>query len=532
MRVPGASELLELNLAVLGPPTSLPLTLTIAAPEMFNYDIAGVTFPVQGGKVTGILKIPEIKNIQGAIGPINIQGSVSLNGRDAELALNAEGIPLSGRLESELDILSGTFLLQEGKPSVDLQVQTTEIKTSGVILAPITGNATVTLDDGLLATLTSPTLDVIYRKGDVVATLKKTEATISNQDFILEGTAQLRPENLGTLSADINASLSLAEISLQGQNGQLAFEAKRQDEFPFDIQGNIDMLQNAVDFSGTLMDASVHGTASLQEALQADILLEQGDEALVVTVTGTPQDPELNAKGSLPADVLEPILNIPLSGSLQVDITRRAGEFSGSATLEGTVNDIPVDLELIGQGNSLSLEGTATPLGQELNLSGTIDLLAEQPKVAISATGEIGTFELTRTEDGFNLEGQGVTPELSTGGLDLVGQPWELSGPIDDLSLTVGGSNISIKQADGLSASGKIEQGFIYQGVELLLEADTTITPQTSSVDGTLTIKTPTQEAVFPVSGSLDALNISGMIWHKNLSPWQNYLFKWPVIFN
>ena len=250
---------------------------------------------------------------------------------------------------------------------------------------------------------------------------------------------------------------------------------------------------------------------------KSDILLEQGDEALVVTVTGTPQDPELNAKGSLPADVLEPILNIPLSGSLQVDITRRAGEFSGSATLEGTVNDIPVDLELIGQGNSLSLEGTATPLGQELNLSGTIDLLAEQPKVSISATGEIGTFELTRTEDGFNLEGQGVTPELSTGGLDLVGQPWELSGPIDDLSLTVGGSNISIKQADGLSASGKIEQGFIYQGVELLLEADTTITPQTSSVDGTLTIKTPTQEAVFPVSGSLDALNISGIILAQEL---------------
>ena len=149
VRVPGASELLELNLAVLGPPTSLPLTLTIAAPEMFNYDIAGVTFPVQGGKVTGILEIPEIKNIQGNIGPINVQGSVSLNGRDAELALSAEGIPLAGRLESELDILSGTFLLQEGKPSVDLQVQTTEIKTSGVILAPITGNATVTLDDGL-----------------------------------------------------------------------------------------------------------------------------------------------------------------------------------------------------------------------------------------------------------------------------------------------------------------------------------------------------------------------------------------------
>ena len=127
-----------------------------------------------------------------------------------------------------------------------------------------------------LATLTSPTLDVTYQKGDVVATLKKTEATISNQDFILEGTAQLRPENLGTLSADINASSSLAEISLQGQNGQLAFEAKRQDEFPFDIQGNIDILQNAVDFSGTLMDASVHGTASLQEALQVRYLTRAG----------------------------------------------------------------------------------------------------------------------------------------------------------------------------------------------------------------------------------------------------------------
>ncbi len=515
VRVPGASELLELNLAVSGPPTSLPLTLTIAAPEVFNYDIAGVTFPIQGGKVTGLLEIPEIKNIQGNIGPINVQGS--LNGQDAELALSAEDIPLSGRLESEWDILSGRFLLQEGKPSVDLQVQTTDVKTSGVTLAPIVGNATVAFDAGLSATLTSPTLDATYQKGDVTATLKDTRAKISNQDFVLSGTAQLRPEDLGTLSADIRASSSLADITLQGQNGQIAFEAKRQDEFPFDIQGDIDVLQNAVDFSGTLMDASVRGTASLQEALSADILLEHGDEALSVTVTGTLQDPELNAKGSLPADVLEPILNIPLSGTLQVDMTRRAGELSGSARLEGTVSDIPVDLELIGQGNNLALQGTATPLGQELDLSGVIDIFAEQPTVDIIATGEIGTFELTRNENGFNIQGQGVTPTLNAGGLDLAGQPWQLSGPIDDLSLSVGGSKVLIKQADGLSASGTIEQVFIYQGIELLLEADTTITPESSSVDGTLTITTPIQEAVFPVSGSLDALNISGTISAQEL---------------
>lgn len=512
VRVPGASELLELNLAVSGPPTSLPLTLTLTGPERFDYAVAGVTFPVQGGKVSGILEIPEVKNIQGNLGPIQMQGQLSLIGPTVELAFRADDIPLSGRLETRLDIPEGRFKLQEGIPSAEFQLQTTEVTTSGLTLAPITGEANISLADGLSATLKSPMLDVTFQQGDVTAKFNDAQVTVANQDLTLNGSAQVRLEDLGTLSADIRASSSLAEVTLQGQNGQLAFEATRQDEFPFDMQGNLDVLRNSIEFSGTLMDTSVQGTASLQEVLNAEILLESGDKALTVTVTGPPTDPELNAKGSLDVEALRPVLNIPLSGAVQLDMTRRAGAFSGSASLEGTANDIPVDVKLIGQGNTLVLEGTATPLGQFLDLTGNIDLFAEQPELTIKAQGDIGSFELNRDAAGFQLSGQGVTPEVSAGGFKLEGQPWELRGPLDNLSLTVGGSEVVIKQADGLSASGKIAQVFTFRGIELLLKADTIITPERSLVEGILTVTTPTQQAVLPVSGSLDALNIQGTV--------------------
>lgn len=512
VKIPGASELLELTLAVDGDPASLPLRLTIANPETFDYDIAGVTFPVQGGTITGTMEIPEIKHIQGNLGPIQLQGAVSLNGQDANLSFSAQDIPLSGRLSTTLNLPRGEFLLQEAKPSLNMQIQTTKVQASGLTIAPINGDATVKFDDGLSATLTSPNLDTSYQQGQVKAELKNTEVVIAQQDVVVSGTAQLNPDDLGTLSADIKAISDLAKINLRGQNGQLSFEAKRQDHYPFDLSGTVDVTQNNVDFSGTLMDANVRGTASIQDALDVSMLLEHGQEALRVTVTGSPQDPQLQAKGSLPADVLEPILNIPLSGSLRVDMTRQGGELSGTARLEGSVNDIPVDVDLIGQGNSLTLDGVATPFGQELDLGGVIDLFGEQPTVSIRAEGDIGTFELSRGQNGFNLQGEGITPNLDLGSLELEGQPWSLSGPVNDLSLKVGDSEISIAQAGGLSASGNIRQSFTFRGLELRLEASTTITSDSSVVDGTLTIITPTQQAVFPVSGSLDALNINGTL--------------------
>jgi hypothetical protein len=516
IKIPGAPPL-QLVLAANGNPAQLPLTLRLESPAPFTWSIAGVEVPVNDAEVAATLEAIVLKNIQGNIGTLNVQGETWLNGENADVTFSLAETPLSGRVTGTLAATNGRVVIENRVVNGQAEIQTGTLTTSGVMLQPISGKATFAFDDTFTASLSSPTLNATYDGTTLTTDLNQTKLTAFGQDIQATGTASLSPQQaLESLNADIAASSPIANLNVQGQNGQLQITGtSSQLGTPLDIQSYVNLPTQTFSLGGTLNDLTLNGSGDFGEALRATIDAARGEDVMTLNVTGTASQPQLTLQGSLPAESLEPIVRVPLAGTITADLSRSGNDYSGTVSLDGEVSSIPVNARIVGNGADLQLEGTATAYGQELQLSGAL-----QPDIEVTAQGEIGSVTVSRNETGFVLSGGGTTPTLNAAGFELAPQPWQVSGPINDLAVTLGDSTVDIRQDAGVVVSGEIQQSVQRGNAEIFLDASASYRPanQESSIDGTLRLVTPTGQTVLPVSGSLENLAVSGTFAARELA--------------
>jgi hypothetical protein len=516
IKIPGAPPL-QLSLAANGNPAALPLTLRLESPTPFTWSIAGVDVPVNDAEITGRLEAIVLKELQGNIGTLNLQGETWLTGENANVTFSLAETPLSGRVTGTLAASNGRVTIENRVVNGQADIQTGTLTTSGVTLQPISGTATFAFDDTLTASLDSPTLIANYDGTTLTTNLNQIELAAFGQDIEATGTASLSPQQaLQTLNVDVEASSPIANLDIQGGGGQLQITGtSSQLGTPLDIQSSVNLPEQTFSLNGTLNDLTLDGSGNFGEALQATIDATRGEDGMTLNVTGTPSSPQLTLQGSLPAQSLEPILRVPLAGTVTADLSRSGSEYSGTVSLDGEVSSIPINARVVGNGADLQLEGTATAYGQELQLRGAV-----QPDIEVTAQGEIGSVTVSRDETGFVLSGSGTTPTLNAAGFEIAPQPWQVSGPISDIAVTLGDSQLDIQQDGGLVVSGDLQQSVRRGNAEILLDASATYRPanQTSSIDGTLTLVTPSGQTILPVSGSLENLNLNGAVAAKELA--------------
>jgi hypothetical protein len=508
---------LQLSLAASGNPSALPLTLNLESPKPFNWSIAGVDVPVNDAQITGTLEAIVLKDIQGNIGTLGVQGETWLNGENANVSFSLAETPLSKRVIGTLAATNGRVVVENRVVSGQADIQTGTLTTSGVTLQPISGTATFAFDNTLTASLESPNLNATYDGTTLTTNLNQTALSIVGQDIQATGSASLSPRQaLDTLSVDVVAQSPLVNLNIQGQDGQLQITGtSSQLGTPLDIQSSVNLPAQTFSVNGSLNGIALNGGGSFGEALQATLNATQGADVMTLNVTGTAAQPELTLQGSLPAESLSPMVRVPLTGKVTADLSRSVAGYDGTVSLDGEVLNIPVNATITGNGADLQLGGTATAYGQELTLSGSV-----QPDIQITAQGEIGVVTLKGSETGFVVSGEGTTPVLNAGGFEVPSQPWSISGPVNDLSVSVGGSEIDIQQNNGLELTGNINQSIQRGNAEILLNAAASYRPatQVSNIDGTLTISTPTGQTILPVRGSLDDLQVSGNVPAKEVA--------------
>lgn len=516
IKIPGAPPL-QLALAASGNPASLPLTLNLESPTPFTWNIAGANVPVDDAVVTGTLEAITLKDLQGTIGTLSVQGQTDLDGRNADVSFSLAETPLAGRVTGTLSANNGRVVIEDRVVDGQAEIQTGELTTSGVTVQPILGNFSFDFTDTLTASLTSPTLNASYDGTTLTTDLNQTALRVAGQDIVATGSASLSPQQaLDTLDVDLAASSNIANLNIQGQDGQLQVTGtSSQLGVPLDVQSSVNLPAQTFSVNGSVNDIALNGTGSFGEALQATIDAAAGEDVMTLNVAGTASQPELTLQGSLPAESLSPIVRVPLAGTVTADLSRTGGEYAGTVSLDGEVSSIPVNATITGNGQDLQLGGTATAYGQELNLSGSV-----QPEIQVTAQGEIGSVTVSRNETGFVVSGEGTTPVLNAGGFEVPAQPWSISGPVNDLSVSVGGSEVDIRQDNGLVIAANVNQSIQRGNAEILLNAAATYRPatQASNIDGTLTLSTPTGQTILPVSGSLDDLRLSGNVLAKEVA--------------
>jgi hypothetical protein len=516
IKIPGAPPL-QLSLAASGNPASLPLTLNLESPTPFNWNIAGVEVPVNDAQLTGTLEAIELKNLQGNIGTLNVQGETWLTGENADVTFSLAETPLAGRVTGNLSASNGRVVIENRVVDGQLDIQSGELTTSGVTVQPISGNVEFDFIDTLTALLTSPTLNASYDGTTLTTNLNQTALSVAGQDVVATGSASLSPQQaLDTLDVSLAASSPIANLNIQGQDGQLQVTGtSSQFGVPLAVESAVNLPAQTFSVNGSINDIALNGSGSFGEALQATLDATSGEDVMTLNVTGTASQPELTLQGSLPAESLSPIVRVPLVGTVTADLSRTGGEYAGTVSLEGEVSSIPVNATITGNGQDLRLGGTATAYGQELQLGGVV-----QPDIQVTAQGEIGTVTFSRSETGFVVSGEGTTPVLNAGGFEVLAQPWSIRGPVNDLAVSVGGSEIDIRQDNGLVIAANVNQSIQRGNAEILLNAAASYRPatQASNIDGTLTLSTPTGQTVLPVSGSLDDLRVSGNVSAKEVA--------------
>ncbi len=510
IKIPGAPPL-QLSLAASGNPASLPLTLNLESPTPFNWNIAGVEIPVDDAQLTGVLEAIELKNLRGNIGTLNVQGETWLTGENADVMFSLAETLLAGRVNGTLSGSNGRVVIENRVVDGQAKIQTGELTTSGVTLQPSSGNFAFDFTDTLTASLTSPTLTATYDGATLTTDLNQTALSVAGQDIIATGSASLSPQQaLETLDVSVDASSPIAHLNVQGQDGQLQVTGtSSQLGVPLDVQSSVNLPEQTFSVNGSVNDIALKGSGSFGKTLQVAIDAASGEDVMTLNVAGTASQPELTLQGSLPAESLSPVVRVPLTGTITADLSRGVNGYAGTVALEGEVSSIPINATITGTGQDLQLGGTATAYGQDLTLSGSV-----QPDIQVTAQGEIGAVTLSRNEAGFVVLGEGTTPVLDAGGFEVPAQPWSISGPVSDLSVSVGGSEVDIQQNNGLEISGDINQTIQRGNAEILLSANATYRPatQASNIDGTLTLSTPTGQTILPVRGSLDNLQLSGNV--------------------
>ncbi|GGJ18347.1 translocation/assembly module TamB domain-containing protein [Deinococcus roseus] len=253
-----------------------------------------------------------------------------------------------------------------------------------------------------------------------------------------------------------------------------------------DVTANLSGLKATL--SGTLLGPlkglPVSGTADLEKAqlnlggiltdLQYQPLkatLRQENQTLNVSLT----DGKINARGSLPLATVQKMFNLPVSGTLSVDLvdSRGSAVFKGAyqdnqiqALLKVTPEQVTGQVDVKGKQFTAAAQGNLYP---QPNLKGTISVL--------NATSNLRVFG---TWDALKYQANGNTPEFVQGDLLVKSKPFQLQGtlmPAVTASGMVGGLKVNLLDLNTLKVSVSGQETLLYQNAPYTVQLSGTWNP-------------------------------------------------------
>ena len=527
---------ITLNLKANGPPTELPLNLnlTTAEPTSFAFGPVRIAETLEGD-LTALLRGSLLDDIQGEFGPLNFMGQTLLSGQRGEFSYVLNETEVSGPLEGTFSASSGSLVLQDRNLIGEADLTSSELSLPGITLEPLEAPLTYSFDESWNVALEDAEqgLKASYAGGELELSTNNTPLTIAGQDITLSGNAAADADAvLETLSFDILGLTSVGDVALMGDANEASFELSSEpgSEGLIDalssVKGSLRLREGTGQFTGRLGDLDLFGSGDFGEAgLRADVTARSGDDTLNLKFAGAPNDPVLNLRGHLPLQPVGNLFGLDLSGQVRADLVQDKNGYSGAATIDTEIANIPADLVVQGSGDRLELSGEARPLDIPVTLSGSL-----QPTLEISGMSDYGSVQLL--QEGWQFSGSGTAPELTRAGFEIGAQSWQLDGSLSDgaLKLTLPESDSAAQISwgeGGWQVNSNLKQTVTRGNTVLGLDATASLSAENraGSVEGVLEVITPSSSDTLSLGGSLEEARLSGTASASAVSS----LFESPV---
>ena len=505
VQLPGLSENPELVLAANGIPAELELNLALNADTPLTLDLPQISSSADLRGAVDATLAEGVLDFGGAFGPLALTGE--LGGDVSELRYALAPTQVNGLLSGQLGARSGRLDVSERAGAFDLVLN--NVGAAGVGLP----NTVAAVDFGFAeipsASVSAPDIGLNANVvGDAVdASLNATPLSVVGQTLAVSGTA-LTANGLDGLELDLNATSPNVEADLAGNAENLALNLTA----PYtQLTGNLNALEPAATLQGTLADLDLNAAASFVDGnLSADAELG-GADGLSLSANGALDDLNAALTGSLDIGPVAERFDVNAMGVLNSDLRYDEGAFAGAAELDAELANVPLELTLTPQGDTLALSGEVRPFEQPLALSGSVLPLD------VRATSDYGQLELTNTAGELTLSGAGETPLLERAGWQVAAQAWNLSADIAEREarLELGASTFSAALgAEGWTLSGDVQQRLSKANgasAELTGSVSASAENPAGSLDALLSVDTPDEPASsFSVTGSLDGVDING----------------------
>ena len=386
LTAPLLSEPFTLRLLAGGPLEELPLALELGGAEPLELTAGGGTLAADlRGRATATLRGSAL-SLEGDFGGLQLGGNFDVSSRRGSLTYNLADTPLRGPVAGNVSVEEGTITLDGETFRTEARLLTSPLDAAALRLPAL--DAGVALEagtpGGLSAMLQDPDhgLALALQQGEATATFENTPVTLGGEAAVLDGRGSFRADApLASLLAELSVAGAGVAARLEGDARVTLLELQTEPGLELgpltlaraaDVSGTLDLRTRRAELTGQVgalegtLDADLQdGAASLTlqsggEALRVDARLEEG--ALTTWTTA----------GSLPLDPLGEALGLPVTGTLDSDLSAENGFYEGTVTFDGSVQGQTVRGALRGAGDDLLVEAQAPVAGQTATLSGTL----------------------------------------------------------------------------------------------------------------------------------------------------------------
>ncbi|MEJ2287743.1 MAG: hypothetical protein P8Y02_03690 [Deinococcales bacterium] len=446
LALPGLAGPVSAALRADGPVSALPLTLTVGGTAPVTGALAGETLDADlSGRVHATLTGSRLQDVQGALGPLSLQGTLDLAPLAGNLSVGLAPTPLRGPVHAELALDGGTLTFDTSgvQPSGTVHVGTVQagpvtLRPGPLVLSgggPQGPTVQVASQDG--------TLTLALTAGDLKATLSSLPLVVAGTDVTVDGTVDgsvRSPTAAATLAAlrpDLTVRSGPVSLTLRPATDGIAMHLSAPPGNrigpvtlvgALDLAGTADPATRTASLQGTLGDlALTTALAWPQTGTHAELTIGTGPESFDASLTAH----GWSATGTLPLDKVGAALGLPLAGRLRSDLHAQRGPagttYRGEASIETTA-PLPATTALRGTGASLTLDLTSQAGAQRLSAKGTL-----LPAVALTAqAGPLGPIAV----NGVQVGGSGTLAARTLGpALDLGAVPWQLHGTLAPLAI-------------------------------------------------------------------------------------------------
>lgn len=514
---------ITLSLAANGPPTELPLNLSLSAPEPtgFAFGPANVAETIEG-ELTAILRGSLLDDIEGALGPLTLEGQTLLSGEEGTFSYTLNEAEVRGPLTGTFSAADGSLVLENRNLLGEAALTSSILELPGVALEPLDAALVYSFDETWQVTLADAEqgLELSFEGGALKLSTDTTPVTVAGQAISLNGDVSADASDvLGTLDFDLVSLTTLGDIAFTGDANEATFNLSSAPESEgllnalSSVRGSVRLREGTGQFTGRLGELELFGAGDISSGgVRADITAQSGNDSLNLKLEGAPNNSTLTLRGNLPLAPVGDLVGFDLGGQVSADLARVESGYAGSATVTTELAGVPLDLVLRGEGDRLGLSGEAWPLGVPVALDGTL-----QPNVRITGTSEYGNVQLV--QDGWQLSGGGALPDLTRAGFTLGTQAWQLAGslPAQTLNLTLPESGSAAQLVWGESGwqlAADLNQTGTRGEAVLSLDATAKLSAENraGSIDGILNVATPDSSSPLALDGSLADLNVSGTL--------------------